>query len=1557
MLVLVVAQLAVVIMFLALSTAVHGVLLSASIFVLLALLLKWTSDNERAIRAASIIQDATRGDAISYSFLDSAFQLPIRTASLLRLSGVSTIDVASEALLSRKKSEFFYNVYQAALDSEGVTAVYEITSSLGRTFNNSVDAWSVHGCTSQGRCFQGISNSSNPWSAFNMSHASRSSTPESSSFDPKQETQLAGSPCAVAALWRAARGLQVVGASLPQNPMVHSDEFVWSDVVVLPAGQCSDLPDRAHVVSVSCTVVDPDFGCLAVLVAVPSLALLQMSLQPTTVGASVSLWEGDVGTLILATQQPPLSGTALSDIATLLRNYSYAVNGSCHLFSPVSLIVGASIAACRVTLLSAKQSSLYAVSYLPHSQQEGTARTRNNEVALGVSAALFVLALVMMSVLQYVVLLRPLGILGLVAKDALRSGVSATDDNSSSAQDVHAILALEGEDAAQGEETQRSTAATFRFRSRFLLASIRFTNEVSNLHHALAVSRHHLRQLQKFVPADVIHGIRDSPGALVGLHDPETAIKEDPDEPAEAFLFPADEHTAKAAHRSSSAHETSATDDVFSAFGLLPAAYQESYVETMSLGSMERSFFSSMLQTMSQRGAQRSRIKANQFRHVVCTALHIALPLPPSCDAAQLSKLTADFMLAAIPAVLGFGGVIDQQRPGYLVAHFGGSVETSAVGERHPLLRESRVTLAAVNSDATPLHDANIFTPTDRHKSPVRAVCCCFAILRHLAERQSCVFDNITFLIHKASFLVGNVGSRERLSRVVFAAESQRMMDAVLLLNQQVLGVRILSTTRAARVIEGSYARARVLFERVVVVPVDCISFEGDDVAASHAEEAAASGTRSKASSLTSTSLQFPQGNALSRVGGTVPQSTSPTQLIFGVVPIKGETMVEGDDHLHNQAVVPSSGLTMIAEMPSSLRRHLVHSLYQAFSAVIAGVPVAVPGAEVAHRLADTTPPLDTPLLRDSASPPRSSRCTRTLSDVRDWLHQLSLVAELAPLVQHLQYAAEMASPAARQRLPAKRTETAAFKYRRSQRPGWNLFGAPSLAEVNKTIAREQVQRLQEYQEANSNGRQTRSRIRRLMIERSQFNTFPRQVSTAIGDFAPQLQPIPEPNNYIFNELETATDADGAFPQHQASVVPTVSSIANAGGTALFDVFLPAQMPCDAFPGPSALMGDMVNHQSASTPVPTSSEGLKKTTGGEDTGSEDRKPSQPDEPHVDVEAGDWLDAGGVPRVIRDKEECWLRSTESLGSGAYSTVFCGLAGDGSVVALKCVPLFASHVCVADLEQEVNTACGMTHRNIAKYHHWVLLKDYLVIVMELVSGGSLFSLERKFAKLGGLPRVTYLRLCRDCLQGLAYLHQLGVVHCDVKPHNILVAADGTGKLTDFGSVTTGALSDAGGNGQSPSLLRGTALYLAPEVAAGCANTTASDMFSFGVMLFELATGGDHPWVPVDQQRTLSVEERVALSATAARLQADFRVLHSSVASASSPTKRQSFLRDIAHQQEVFLHSLSTGQLAAQPSHPRLTADPDLLGVVAQCLNAYPQLRPTAEDLLKAKIFVEL
>jgi len=150
------------------------------------------------------------------------------------------------------------------------------------------------------------------------------------------------------------------------------------------------------------------------------------------------------------------------------------------------------------------------------------------------------------------------------------------------------------------------------------------------------------------------------------------------------------------------------------------------------------------------------------------------------------------------------------------------------------------------------------------------------------------------------------------------------------------------------------------------------------------------------------------------------------------------------------------------------------------------------------------------------------------------------------------------------------------------------------------------------------------------------------------------------------------------------------------------------------------------------------------------------------------------------------------------------------------------------------QEAKAAANLSHPNIVTVHDFGLDGDRLYIIMEYVPGTNLKMLIREKSIL---PIKEANDLMIQASAGVGYAHRAGLVHCDVKPHNMLVSPDGRLKVTDFG--ISRALSTIQPD-EKNSIVCGSPQYLSPEQSAGEPPSPASDVYSLGVVYYEMVTG---------------------------------------------------------------------------------------------------------------------
>jgi len=204
----------------------------------------------------------------------------------------------------------------------------------------------------------------------------------------------------------------------------------------------------------------------------------------------------------------------------------------------------------------------------------------------------------------------------------------------------------------------------------------------------------------------------------------------------------------------------------------------------------------------------------------------------------------------------------------------------------------------------------------------------------------------------------------------------------------------------------------------------------------------------------------------------------------------------------------------------------------------------------------------------------------------------------------------------------------------------------------------------------------------------------------------------------------------------------------------------------------------------------------------------------------------------------------------LGAGGMGEVY--RAKDtklGRDVAIKVLPatLAQDPERLARFEREAKVLASLNHPNIAQIYGVEESNVVRALVMELVPGENLAF----HVKPGPLPLETALNYAKQIAEAFEAAHDKGITHRDLKPANIMVTPEGVVKMLDFGlaAVALGSSSDAGDPANSPTLtmgatqagtIMGTAAYMSPEQASGKAVDKRADIWSFGVVLFEMLTG---------------------------------------------------------------------------------------------------------------------
>jgi len=195
----------------------------------------------------------------------------------------------------------------------------------------------------------------------------------------------------------------------------------------------------------------------------------------------------------------------------------------------------------------------------------------------------------------------------------------------------------------------------------------------------------------------------------------------------------------------------------------------------------------------------------------------------------------------------------------------------------------------------------------------------------------------------------------------------------------------------------------------------------------------------------------------------------------------------------------------------------------------------------------------------------------------------------------------------------------------------------------------------------------------------------------------------------------------------------------------------------------------------------------------------------------------------------------------LGAGGMGVVYQAWDAElGVAVALKVIrpEVLSDPVTASEIERrfkrELVLARAVTHKNVVRIHDLGSIDDIKYLTMPFIEGESLAQvLQRR----GKLPVAETIAMAKQIAQGLAAAHEAGVIHRDLKPENIMIASDGSALIMDFGIARstsgTGTATALGG-------VMGTLEYMSPEQAQGLTLDQRTDVYSFGLILYDMLTG---------------------------------------------------------------------------------------------------------------------
>jgi serine/threonine protein kinase len=277
---------------------------------------------------------------------------------------------------------------------------------------------------------------------------------------------------------------------------------------------------------------------------------------------------------------------------------------------------------------------------------------------------------------------------------------------------------------------------------------------------------------------------------------------------------------------------------------------------------------------------------------------------------------------------------------------------------------------------------------------------------------------------------------------------------------------------------------------------------------------------------------------------------------------------------------------------------------------------------------------------------------------------------------------------------------------------------------------------------------------------------------------------------------------------------------------------------------------------------------------------------------------DRIAAGGMGEVWRAEDSLLNRAV------AVKLLPTGRAGDEAFLAR--------------FRAEARFAASLSHAGIARVYDYGESSEFggAYLVMELVNGEPLSAI---LARAGGLSPDATLDIISQSARALDVAHQSGIVHRDIKPGNLLVAAGGTTKITDFGIATAVAAAQASHLTET-GMVMGTAMYVSPEQATGAKVTDSSDIYSLGVVAYECLAG--HP--PFTASEPLAIafahkhEPVPALPPDVPQPVSDL-VYHML---AKTPEERPASMRAVADRADVLRGTLALGETAESAAYPGAT-----------------------------------
>ena len=262
--------------------------------------------------------------------------------------------------------------------------------------------------------------------------------------------------------------------------------------------------------------------------------------------------------------------------------------------------------------------------------------------------------------------------------------------------------------------------------------------------------------------------------------------------------------------------------------------------------------------------------------------------------------------------------------------------------------------------------------------------------------------------------------------------------------------------------------------------------------------------------------------------------------------------------------------------------------------------------------------------------------------------------------------------------------------------------------------------------------------------------------------------------------------------------------------------------------------------------------------------------------------------GGSSRLSTKRfEDLEFLKKGDLGKGGYASVRQGqLRGDPQIYAVKIVT-WADQIDLSSLSvkehehmrKEIAAHSMMDHGNIIKFHHLIEHDHTLYMLLEFAEQGDLYKL---IVSVGKFSEEDACKIVAQVALALEYIHSKGILHRDLKPENILLTKQSQVKVSDFGwcGEFQRLQRHAGHAGSTRKTFCGTYEYMAPEVIRGDHQNEKVDVWSLGILLYELLHGKTpfHSSAPLEIQKNI-IEGRYSFSPHLSREAVDLlkRILH--------------------------------------------------------------------------------